>query len=487
MLTFIAILLPTLLGFLIISILLRHEVETPLGERIALSFPLGSVIITLQIFLLGFMRIPLTLFNTAFPVAIEIIALASWMFWQKIPLVPISPEPGRSLRCELTSFQIHWAKKLLMAGLLIWITAKLISVFVMTGLRPIYSWDAWAEWTAGAKVFFYSHSLLLDAPAQDFFGQSAVHRIIYYPLHNPLLQLWISLWDGTFNEISVKFFSPVYLLSLAVCFYYFAAREMNRIAALMMLIIFLSSPLMSYHATELNCDVVLGTYLLLVAVSFLKSIRGNRPYWTLTGIFATEALFIKEQAFLFVLPLILSATIYLKFNMDKTHARIAMRSFFIPFLAILPWYFFIFYYGLGFEALHDYGYSVMTEIFGDDPNRINTYFTFHPEILTGYLYWFVSLNNFNVILFFFPVLLVMQMRFSKESLHLLLPIACYMLSFIFLYMFTMFFSWFMWGVIFFRNTLTFYPVLCLLTVLLIKNIQQSKATSPLECSNGMKR
>jgi hypothetical protein len=43
-----------------------------------------------------------------------------------------------------------------------------------------------------------------------------------------------------------------------------------------------------------------------------------------------------------------------------------------------------------------------------------------------------------------------------------------MLSYIFLYMFTIFFSWFLWGVIFFRNILTFYPTICLFIVLLLK-------------------
>jgi hypothetical protein len=53
-----------------------------------------------------------------------------------------------------------------------------------------------------------------------------------------------------------------------------------------------------------------------------------------------------------------------------------------------------------------------------------------------------------------------------------------MISFIFLYIFTMFFSWFMWGVIFFRNTLTFYPAICLITVLLLKNILKRKSIYP---------
>jgi hypothetical protein len=110
----------------------------------------------------------------------------------------------------------------------------------------------------------------------------------------------------------------------------------------------------------------------------------------------------------------------------------------------------------------------MTSIFGDDPNRFGKYLTFHPEVLMGYLYWFVTLNNFNVILFFLPLFLIIHGKPSKELMHILLPTICYMMGFLFLYMFTIFFSWFKWGVIFFRNTMTFYPLICLLTVLLLK-------------------
>jgi 4-amino-4-deoxy-L-arabinose transferase-like glycosyltransferase len=419
-------------------------------------------------FLLGIVRVPLTLFNTATPVAVELIGLAIFIYWKKIPLSPITPKPASGLFAEFSASQNHWAKKCVIAILLLWIVAKLSSIFLTTGLRPIYSWDAWAEWTTAAKVFYNSHSLMLDAPAQDFFGKSAVHRIIFYPLHNPLLQVWISLWNGIFDEVLVKFCNPIYLLSLVICFYYITIREINRILALSLLVIFLSAPLMSYHSTELNCDLMLGVYLFLASASFLKAIRGNGAYWVLTGIYSTEALFIKEQAFLFILPLILSAIVYLIFDIKRGSGKSHLLSLLIPFLGIVPWYIFVYHYGLEVEAAQEYGYSLMTSIFGEDPNRINKYLTFHPEILTGYFYWFATLNNFNVILFFSPLLLIAHGKLTKESLYLLFPIACYMLSYIFLYMFTIFFSWFLWGVIFFRNILTFYPTICLFIVLLLK-------------------
>jgi hypothetical protein len=474
MLTAISIILPAILGFLILSVLFRNENETPFGERLGMSFPVGAGILTLQIFLLGVMRIPLTLRNTAMPVIIEIVFLGIFMFWKNIPIWPLISKPDSGLLSELMSARNHWAKKILLAILLLWVIAKIGSIFFLTSLRPVFSWDAWAEWTTAAKMFFYSQSLLLDVPAQDFFGKSAVHRIIYYPLHNPLLQLWISLWNNKFDDVFVKFCSPVYTLSATICLYYFCKREINCFISLALLVIFLSSPLLSYHSIELNTDVMLGTTLLLASISFLKAMRGNSSYWFLTGLLSAESLFVKIQAILFVLPLILSALAMLKHEKNMPLRNTSVFSLLIPFLGIMPWHIFVYYYGLGFFALHEWGYKTMMPFFGDDPNRINTYLTFHPEILLGYMYWFFTLNNFNVILFFSPILLIAHGKLTKESKHLLFPLILFMLSYIFLYIFTAFFVFFKWGVIFFRNALTFYPTICLAIIILLKRYFQER-------------
>lgn len=480
MLTALSILLPTVLGFLLLTVILKNDEETPLGERIGLSFPLGAGILTLQIFLLGVMRIPLTLFNTTAPLVVEFFLLGMFICRGNIPLLPRIKGPDSSLLNEFVSRKNHWSKKLLLIILMIWVCAKIISVFSITYFRPIFSWDAWAEWTAAAKVFFYSQSLLLDAPTQDFFGKSVVHRIIFYPLHNPLLQVWVSLWNGKFDDVLVKFCTPFYFLSIAIGLYYFCKREINNFFSLALLVIFLSSPLLSYHSIELNADIMLGANLLLASISFLKAMRGNFAYWLLTGLFAVEALFMKTQAFLFVIPLVISALAMLRNETNTKLRNASILSLLIPFLGIIPWYVFVNYYGLGFTALHEWGYELMTSIFGDDPRRISTYLTFHPEILTGYIYWFVTLNNFNVVLIFFPILLIAHGKPTKELGHLLFPLICFMLSYVFLYIFTGFFAWFKWGVIFFRNALTFYPSMFFLIVILIKKYLKTREINTYE-------
>jgi hypothetical protein len=214
---------------------------------------------------------------------------------------------------------------------------------------------------------------------------------------------------------------------------------------------------------------MLGVYLFLASASFLKAMRGKTANWVLTGIYSSEALFAKEEALFFVLPFLLSAIVYFRSDRTRDSKKFThIASLFAPFLIIIPWYVFKFYYGLGWEAMAGW-LSTMTDFsFGANSSLASTHLSFYLEILGGYFYSLVSLDNFNVIILFLPLFLIAQGKLTKESLHLLFPVACYMLFFLMLYMFTAYHTWFLLGTISYRNTLTYYPTLCLLTVLLLK-------------------
>jgi hypothetical protein len=83
----------------------------------------------------------------------------------------------------------------------------------------------------------------------------------------------------------------------------------------------------------------------------------------------------------------------------------------------------------------------------------------------------LSFQNFNVFFLFFPLLLILTWRLAKEFVFLCLPVLCYALFFMLVYTLTEFFSGrLMFNTAIFRNTLTYYPSICLLTTLLIKTI-----------------
>ncbi|HUL00134.1 MAG TPA: hypothetical protein VLX29_04685 [Nitrospirota bacterium] len=442
-----ALLLPALLGFLLISLLLCNDRNAGLLERICLAFPLGAGMLTMQMFILGLLRIPLTLGYTLTPLALEIVLLSIWVLWKKVPLArPSRWDSG-------TGWNLSGTRKITMVILASWAGIKLLSIFIETGLRPIFAWDAWANWSAGAKLFYSMKSLLLDGPAQDFFTQGAVLRITSYPLHNPLMQVWLSMWTGGFDEVLSKFWSPVYLLALAGSLYVIAAKELNRLTALGLLVMFLSSPLLSYHSVEVYSDMPLSVYLFLASASFLYVMRGRRSYLPLIALFSAEALFTKDESLFFVAPLLISAAVWvLRSPQERPRKWRTLTYMFAPLLLIAPWYAFKFYHALGLGA-----------------EFIKVELVFHPEIIGSVTAQILFLPNFNLFFTLFPILFVLGGKPNNEFFHLFVIVACYALFFIMLYMFTSFYNaHFTNDDVFCRNLLTYYPVVVLLTVLQLK-------------------
>jgi 4-amino-4-deoxy-L-arabinose transferase-like glycosyltransferase len=445
----IALLLPTVLGFLVLALILHNKSETGLLERLCLAYPLGAGILTMHMFVLGLARVPLTLLTTSLPMVLEIVALVFWLAKNRITF---APRPAFGLREEIVDPGTPIWKKTALLVLSFWLGAKVLSIFIETGLRPIFAWDAWANWSVGAKLFYYTKGLMLDAPQQDFFTRGAVLRITAYPLHNPLMQTWLSLWAGGFDEVLVKFWNPAYLLSLVIYLYCIASRELNRMTALGLSVIFLSSPLLSYHAIEAYSDLALSVYFLLAATSFLFAMRGEKAFWILAGLFSAEALFTKDEAMFFILPLLMSAALFIWRNPATAEKRQALLRLAIPLLLVAPWFIFKYSHTLGLGAEH-----------------IKLEFTFHPEVVWLAVLQVCSLENFNIILVLFPILLVVNGKPSDEFLHIFLAVLCYAAFFVAVYMVTTFYyGHFSSGTVFFRNILTFYPVVLLLTVLQIK-------------------
>ncbi len=458
MTTLIAILLPLTLGFFVIALVLKEEPETGLLERLALAYPLGLCFVTMQMFLLGLLRIPLTVVTTTLPIAIEILAL---LFWAKRSGVRIALKPSSGLLREITSSTHHWLYRTALAVLMIWAGVKIGSVFLETGLRPIFAWDAWANWSAGAKAFYYSQSLLLDAPAADFFGRGVVSRITAYPLHNTLTQVWLALWAGSFDEVLVKFSSPFYLLTAALYLYAVIARETSRIMAAGMLVIFLGSPLLSYHAIELYSDLPLGVFILFAIGSFLRVLRGKNEYLLLTGLFSAGALFTKDEALFFAIPLLFACILHIGRMpaLAGTRKKLLLQLL-IPLSLAIPWFLFKLTHKLTLGA----------EI-------ISFSFTFQPDVILSILTSFAQLDNFNVMVVFFGIFLITAGKPKRELVLILIPIACLAAFFVLVYSCTSFYyETFMLGTVLNRNVLVFYPVLCLLSALLIKRILSATET-----------
>jgi hypothetical protein len=445
-----AILLPTVLGFLVTAILFREVDGTSadLLDRLALSYPLGMGLLTFQMFALALLRIPLTLAALVPLLVLESIAL---VFWLRAAGIPYAPRPSFGLWQEIASPAASLLRKAVLALLTVWIVIKAGSILYEASLRPIFGWDAWANWSASAKAFFYARGLMLDAPGEDFFGGGIVSRIQSYPLHNHLLQLWLALWAGGFDEVLVKLWSPFYLICAAAALYGFARRETGRTAALALTAVFLGSPLISYHGVEAYSDMMLGVNLLFALLSFVRAMRGNRGAWPLVGFFSAVALFTKNESPGFILPLLLSSAVFLWMNRRRSPLAPAAARILVPFVLVAPWLLFKFIHSLSLTQ---------------DAHQISP--AWQPGVLPFVLRQFLSFENFGILFPMLVLLLVVNGRPSRELLHALFPVAFYAAFFVLIYSLVEYYHrTLLLGTIFFRNTMTYYPAACLVTAIVI--------------------
>lgn len=447
-----AIILPTLLGYFSVTLLLESDRKAGVLERIALAYPLGIGLLTLQMFFLGMANIPLRLSTVVPLLLLEIVLLAAWGGGRRKYLLA---RTCRTFKGESSAPECLPARAAMLL-FTVWIWLKFASVFLETYLRPIYAFDSFTNWSARAKVFYYSNSLLLNSSAYDFFGKGINHSSGNYPPYNPLVQVWLAQWLGNFDEVLVKFWSPFFLLAAAYYLYRIAMRETTRLVALSVVVMFISSPLLSLHATETFGDLPLGVYILFAQYATLQCMRGEIDYLPLAGLYSVMAVFTKEEGLFIAVPIFLTCCYLVRIacRSGKLTFRGGLLSLLLPYMLILPWVVFKLVYRLGSGV--------------DNASRL---FTFAPGMALEWLNLFLGLHNFNVVFILLPVFLFLSGRIDREVLLLGLPLAVYALFFLALYVFTVHYAdEGRFSQVVFRNTLTYYPAAWLMLVVLYKKI-----------------
>ncbi|MBI4685865.1 MAG: hypothetical protein HY755_11795 [Nitrospirae bacterium] len=438
----VALICPTILGYLTVTVLLKNRAA--FLERVSLAFPLGTGLLTVVMFYIGLIKIPFS----AFAILLPIIIVSAFMVYllKKKDIKPLNLQVNFSVFREMPLY-----KQVLTVILFGWIILKLISIFCVTLTLPVWSPDSWLNWSTRAFIFYHDKGLSLHP--ENVFAKSIGQYT--YPPHNSLLQVWFAICMGTFDRVLVKLWVPMYLVSSAVFLYATVRRNLDQAWSGIVVILFLSSPLMMLHATEPYSDMILGIYIMFALVSFWRLINSKKEYAFMCGLFSSQALFVKNDAIFFVSGLIVT---FLLWTLKEKSTRVLILYYLIPFVLLIPYIGFKLYYNIGFEQV-DWGV------------HLKRTFSFHSESFAEILrrYW-QTIDNFNFLLLstlglsFF--LYIFKIR-KTLLLYVILPVIFYILPFIVLYVFSDDHVIFLFnGSTFFRNFLTYYPALFFITYLM---------------------
>lgn len=338
-----AILIPTIIGYLVLSLLLREKQNIiSLAEKLALSFMFGSSLITIQMFIYSFFGIHFGFFVIALP----------WILL--MPALFFSKERFTINKPKLS--QVEWLLSIL-------IGFKIIYVFFEALIKPVVGYDAIWNFSLRSKILFFENIVPLLKSHPYFLGAGFTN----YPLHLPLLETWTYLAMNKWDDVSMKIIFPIYFLILLVIFYKSLRDEKSRVQSLFFTFLLSSLPMLTYHATIEYADFIVGVYFFSAVVYLYKftKIKDIR-FLILSSVLAGMSAWVKDEGVIFYLICLLAILFYNKFK----SLRFSLLYLIPLFVLIGPWIIIKRMLGLNFGNQITFSMSA-----------INQFLTFKPEVL----------------------------------------------------------------------------------------------------------
>lgn len=392
----ISLAIPVASGFFIAGWFLGRDSGVGVIERLAAGTGVGLGLTANVLFLEGVAGVPFGASAAAAPVVL--VAAAFYLLCRREGSTPFRTAGG-GVGEGMGGWRLY---AFLILGA--WLVAKTAFVFHEGFMRPVFSWDAWNNWSSGAKLFFHSRGLLLDPESGFFFGSG--YRFIGHPLTNTLLQVWTALWLGEFHEVFVKGWAALFFVSLLGVFYGAARREARGLAPVVGVSLLATVPLVTYHGTVAYSDLPLAFFALAATSMFWRFMKtGDLRVLALSGVFVSFAALTKNEGLFFILAIGFALVLYLV--LERRPLLPALAAFAAPCVVLIgPWFAFKAINGLGFG--HS-GETAEVKLF-HDPNYPEAPREIHWVVLPVIIKDFFLRANYSLIFPFWVLITVFSAR-----------------------------------------------------------------------------
>jgi hypothetical protein len=327
-----ALALPPLLGGLWLNLFVPGS--TP--GRVALIWGNGLLIgllaIPLLMRLLDALGLPLSFLATASLTGILIlIAGLANMFWRPDAVADPAPPSGfASLSSPHKLFFLFLA--LLMALRVTTLGLELLG-------RPLFPWDATMHWATKARVWFDSASIVPFVENDQWLelGGEGVFTDHHpgYPITTPLLQVWMNLATGRWDESLMNLPWLLCLIALAAAFYgQIRAAGTGATFAIAFTYMLLSMPLINTHVALAGyADLFLGACYCAAIMAF-HNWSMHRQHWQamLALVFALSCTLVKNEGFYWLLTFIPALVVVL---LPGRKAAVLLAFLLLTVLALL--------------------------------------------------------------------------------------------------------------------------------------------------------
>lgn len=472
MLTY-ALSVPAVSGFLFVTWCTHSDLKQGFFERLFLGFSIGTGMITFEMFLLGLLRIPLSMVVISLMQFATAILLAYLLYRSGTPWRQIFGKAADGPGAVLV--KATYLKRFIALVLIAWILAKVLFVLYEGFFLPEHTSDSWEHWSSGAKFFFYEKGLALDPANEHFFGAGYL-KVQRYPLNVPLMQVWVSLCIGEAHEVYMKVWNALFFIGMGGLLFFALRRETTLMTALVAVFFLSTVPLLTYHALTAYADLPLSVYALGAIVCFRNAINALESgredeaggLLMLTGACAALCVWTKMEGLFFAAAFSVSLALY--YHLTKKISFKQVMAFLAPLVVVaVPWY--VFLMRVGVPVIYGKG---------ELPGATMTQ-GIHFQVLPVLVEQVLFSANFNLIfLFLFLLVLLGYRRILQSGLgYLYAALLSVMAIFLVLYLSTDTYRWVMNLTAVNRNVLTFIPMMYYVAALTAGTLLEGGRPRPL--------
>lgn len=228
-----------------------------------------------------------------------------------------------------------WPKghKLAWAGLVLFLTFKILMSVWQSANIPTYDFDAWNNWNLRAKVIFEEKTIPLDKTSPFYLGGG----LKSYPLNDGLFKVWLASAVGRFDDSFVNQASILYYVLLLLIFYFSLPLRLNRLFRFLAVFALSSLPFLYFHSQVPYADGLFSAYLFLAigGLFYFLDGRGN-SFFYISGIALAFAVWTKNEGLAIVFPVLLATTLIFLFLKRRSLFNLFIYWFFAV-LTALPW------------------------------------------------------------------------------------------------------------------------------------------------------
>jgi hypothetical protein len=283
---FAGLILPTLLGYKILSFILKKN-KFDFFTSLALSFGLGLGVLPYIMLLLGMFNVHYSFLTIGLGLVFVSLVLDCTRFLPKFSEIntEVYIEASRKKR-KASSLE-----RILMFFFCFFVLYYVLFIFFAALSMPVFTWDSIATSVYNAKVLFFEGNL---HQGYKFFAHKS------YPIGHPMVLTWLSFCLGRWDDQLIKIVFPFMFIAFVRVFYTFLKEIIDEKCAYLGVFLLFSSNFIILHATISYRDIFMMYYncLTIFFIIFWQR-KGVSSYLWLASLFSAIGIFMKLEGSLY--------------------------------------------------------------------------------------------------------------------------------------------------------------------------------------------